>query len=126
MRKLGPQFHPISLTCGRCHSHLKLSVELMEFLVETENEAEVESEFDRAIKEALAGNHKRTHFSPMAIYPIAIDENEGSLALLGWCPICKEVRLASITPVELSALIADIRRSDAKGSEGPNESSHDS
>lgn len=110
MKHLGSQFHPISLTCGKCKSHLRLSLELMEFLINTEKEFEGDDPFDRAIAEAIRGNGHGLICSPMAKFPIAIDVKDGSLAMIGWCPICKEVRLAGITPNELRQMIADIRK----------------
>lgn len=120
MKHLGSQFHPISLTCGKCKSHLRLSLELMEFLINTEREFEGEDEFDRAIAEAIRNNGHGRICAPMAKFPIAIDTSDSSLALIGWCPICHEVRLAGITPSQLQQMIADIQK------EGKDETPSDS
>lgn len=115
------QYCPLALVCAKCGNYLTLSIELVEYLVETEksilnDDADDFDDFDAAIQAALDGRHRKAGFhSPQAVFPLAIDRLDGSINFIGWCKKCAEPRLASTTLEELAQLVAQIT-----GSQNPN------
>ncbi len=76
-------------------------------------EAEDKEDEDNVFRE-LFEEKKHIHLNSLA-FPIGLDLEYQGLAILGWCEQCKKVRMACMTPLELSHLL--IAESGSNGEE---------
>ena len=99
-------FEPLGITCPRCGGFMCLSIELIEYLLEAQQDLEQTDDLDSLIDQSLHGNGSSKHVEfPSPPFPVALDLERGAVIFIGWCAKCKKPGIVSLTPAELQRLL---------------------
>ena len=104
------RFSALVARCGKCESPLKISIELIEYLIQCEQDMDIE--FDEQIIQITRGNGKSKIIPPTAPMPISLDFEDNGISFLGFCTKCEKVRMAGITVDDLVRLLSENDKED--------------
>ena len=105
------------MACKVCGNDLVLSVPLIEYILEQQAEHDREFQDEIEAMMMIAGSHEPLHMED-APFSICIDIDDGTLCFIGYCSRCSKAAIAGITPLELDALI-DEMRAERRGNHEP-------
>ena len=95
-------YEPVVLACPICDTILVISVELLEYLILHEPEAD--GSFGGFNHFSLPHPEKMAIHMEDVAFPVALNREEKSICWIGYCTKCKCPRVCSITASELTAL----------------------
>jgi hypothetical protein len=98
-------FAPLNAVCPNCGGSLSVSVELMEYMEECSNF--VDPTFEDEIDKMIRNENSHQHLAKMSSqpFPIALDLETQSLAIIGWCDGCNKAKIFTINSKELDELL---------------------